>query len=117
MIKLRKIKIIKNEKGNLIKFINKNNLKIKFGEIYFSEVLPNKFKGWKFHENRNQLMTIASGKVRFSFKSKNTNKLKIKTLSFPKRLSTIFIPKKAYYSFKCLSNKKALLVNIIDEIV
>ena len=114
-IKLIKNKIIKNEKGNLIKFINKKNLRIKFGEIYFSEVLPNKSKGWKYHENRNQLMTITSGKVRFSFKNKN--KLKTVTLSFPERLCSIYVPKKTYYSFKCLSSKKALIVNIIDEVV
>ena len=45
MIKKIKIKIIKNVKGNIIKFFNFNQkLLKKYGEIYFSEVKRNKFK-------------------------------------------------------------------------
>ena len=115
MIKIIKNKIIKNKNGNLIKFTNKNKLKMKFGELYFSEVLPNKFKGWKYHEKRNQLLTIVSGKVKFFFKFKN--KKKTVTMNYPDNTCSIFIPKKTHYSFKCISKKKGIIVNIIDEIV
>ena len=64
MIKKKKIKVIKNSKGNIIKFINSKELPIKkFGEIYFSEVKPNIFKGWKFHNLRSQYLTVISGNV------------------------------------------------------
>ena len=107
MIRIIKNKIIKNNNGNLIKFTNKNKLKIKFGEVYFSEVLPNKFKGWKYHEKRNQLLTIVSGKIKFFFKYKN--KKRVVTLNYPNNISSIFIPKKTHYAFKCISKKKVLL--------
>ena len=116
MIKKIKIKKIKNSKGNIIKFFNfKLRLLNKYGEIYFSEVKKNKFKGWKFHERKNQVMTISSGIVEFSFKKKNQGKIiKIK-LSYPNNLYAIYIPKKTFYSFKCLSKQKAIIVNLVDE--
>ena len=70
MIKKIKIKTINNEKGNIIKFFNfDQKLLKKYGEIYFSEVKRNKFK--KFHSKKNQVMTICSGVVEFSFKKRD----------------------------------------------
>lgn len=116
MIKFFKNKIIINKKGNLVKFVNSKNLGFKFGEVYFSEVLIDNFKGWKYHQNRNQLLTIVNGKVKFFFKNKS-KKIKTITLNYPKNIRSIFIPKRTHYAFKCLSKKKAIIVNIIDEIV
>ena len=52
----------------------KDNFFNKFGEIYFSEVCPKKFKGWKIHKKRTQLITVVNGSVKFFIKKK---KLKI----------------------------------------
>ena len=50
-IKIINNKIIKNKKGDVIKFLNKkNNLFRGFGEIYFSEIKKNHTKGWNFHK-------------------------------------------------------------------
>ncbi len=118
MIRTKKIKIIKNSKGNIIKFVNKNQLPLnKFGEIYFSEIKPNTTKDWKYHQNRNQYLTIADGSVIFSFKKKKNGKIKKILLKYPNKLNSIFIPKKYYYKFECISKKKSIIVNIIDEIV
>lgn len=116
MIKKIKIRIIKNVKGNIIKFFNFNQKFLKkYGEIYFSEVKKNKFKGWKYHEKKNQIMTICSGTVEFSFKKKVNGKIKKIKLSYPKNLHAIYIPKKTFYSFKCLSKQNVMIVNLVDE--
>ena len=117
MIKKKKIKVIKNPKGKIIKFANYKELPLnKIGEIYFSEVKPNKFKGWKFHNSRNQYLTVVNGNVEFSFKKKINSKIK-KVLISSQKPYAIFIPKKIYYSFKCYSKTKAIIINIIDEII
>jgi len=118
MIRKKKIKIIKNPKGNIVKFVNKNQLPFKkFGEIYFSEIKPNTIKNWKYHENRNQYLTIVEGSVVFFFKKKIKGKIKKILLKYPNKLNSIFIPKKYFYKFKCISKKKSIIVNIIDEII
>ncbi len=118
MIKKKKIKVIKNPKGKIIKFANYKELPLnKIGEIYFSEVKPNKFKGWKFHNSRNQYLTVVTGSVEFSFKNQINGKIKKILINSKKNLYGIFIPKKVFYSFKCNSKNKAIIINIIDEII
>ena len=46
----------------------KDNFFSKFGEMYFSEVHPKKFKGWKIHKKRTQLITVVNGSVKFFIK-------------------------------------------------
>tara|TARA_B100001059_G_scaffold234160_1_gene275936 strand:- start:638 stop:1006 length:369 start_codon:yes stop_codon:yes gene_type:complete len=116
--KTEKIQIIKNSKGNLYKMLSKkHNFFKKFGEIYFSEVHPKKFKGWKYHEKRTQIMTVISGKIRFFLKKKISDKPKQIDISFSKKIKLLKIEPKVFYSFKCLSKKKSLIVNLIDEAI
>ena len=117
MIKKYIIKVIENSKGNIIKFADFKKLPLKkMGEIYFSEVKPKVFKGWKYHNSRNQYLTVISGNVDFFFKKKINSKIKKVSISSQKPYA-IFIPKKIYYSFKCCSKNKAIIINIIDEII
>ena len=117
MIK-KKIKIIKNHRGNIVKFADLNSLPFKkLGEIYFSEVKPKLRKGWKYHNLRNQYLTVAYGSVEFSFKKSLKDKIKKIIINIKNKQYALFIPKKTYYSFKCLSKDKAIIVNIIDEVV
>lgn len=115
-MKIKKLKIIDlKSRGKIIKFLNIKDLGFKkFKEIYFSETPPNVFKGWKYHENRNQILTIIKGSIVFFRRGKEIQKIKI---SYPRKIYKIFIPKKTYYAFKCTSKSSAIIVNIIDEIV
>tara|TARA_Y100000741_G_scaffold365216_1_gene360760 strand:- start:6970 stop:7329 length:360 start_codon:yes stop_codon:yes gene_type:complete len=118
VIKKKNIKIIKNSKGNIIKFADLNNMPFKkLGEIYFSEIKPNSFKGWKYHNLRNQYLTVVNGSVEFSFKKNPKDKIKKIIINIKNKQHALYIPKKTHYSFKCLSKNKAVIVNIIDEVV
>ena len=118
MIKKIKIKLIKKKKLNITKFANLKKLPFKkLGEIYFSEAEPNLWSTWKFYDRRNQYLTVASGSVKFLYKEKLKGKKKIITLSSEKQSFALYIPKKHYYRFKCTSKNKALIINIIDEVV
>ena len=114
----KKIKVIKNPNGNLFKLFSKNHdFFKKFGEIYYTEVHPNKFKGWKFHTKRTQVISVVSGKVRFFLKKNEEDKPKIVDIESPNKLILLKIEPKTFYSFECKSKKKSILINIIDEIV
>ena len=114
----KKIKVIKNPKGNLFKLFSKNHdFFKKFGEIYYTEVHSNKFKGWKFHAKRTQVISVVSGKVRFFLKKKEEDKPEIVDIESPNKLILLKIEPKTFYSFECKSKKKSILINIIDEVV
>jgi hypothetical protein len=115
MIKKEKIKLIKFYKGNIIKFFDFKRYIKKCNEIYFSEVKKKYFKGWKFHKDRKQVMTITAGTVDFYFKKKENSKPKRLRLSYPNNLYLIHIPEKIFYCFKCVSKQNALIVNLISK--
>ena len=116
--KLNKIKVIKLSKGNLFKILSKDHKFFKkFGEAYISEIYPGKFKGWKFHEQRTQIISVINGKVRFYFKKKLLEKPKFVDLSFPRKLYLLKIEPKTFYSFECKSKNKSQILNFIDEVV
>ena len=65
-IKKIKTKVFKNHKGDLIKFISKNNQNFKsFGEIYFNEINYKKKKGWIKHKKNQCIFTVAYGEIDF----------------------------------------------------
>ena len=56
-LKIFQNKIIKNSKGDILKFVSTKNVFFKrFGEIYFSEIKKNKTKGWNFHKKNTCLI-------------------------------------------------------------
>ena len=115
LIKISKKKIIKNYKGNIIKFINnKNNLFKKFDEVYFSEIKPNMIKGWNYHKKNTCLISVIIGKVKFFIFDPSKKKL-LKIILSEKNNKIIQIPSKLWFSFKSFSSK-SILINIIDNV-
>jgi len=55
--------------------------------------------------------------VEFLYKKKLNGKTKKITINNSKQSFALYIPKKHYYRFKCTSKNKALIINIIDEVV
>jgi len=115
LIKISKGKIIKNKKGNIIKFIDKNNaLFKKFGEIYFSEIKLGQTKGWNYHKRNTCLLMVTSGKVKFSIYNEAADKIQNVILS-EKNNTILQIPPNFWFSFKSFY-KKSKIVNIVDNV-
>ena len=92
-IKTYKLKVIKNKKGDILKYLSvKNNYFIKFGECYFNEIKKNETKGWNYHKYNQCLLSAPFGKVEFTFTlepGKKTKKITIgKKKSFNYRSTT-----------------------------
>ena len=118
MIKKIKIKLVKKKKLKIIKFANIKKIPLKkLGEIYFSEVAPNLWSTWKFYESRNQYLTVVNGSVEFLWKERLNGVKKKIILNSLRQPSALYIPEKHYYCFKCISKNKAIIINIIDEVV
>ena len=83
-IKIKSYRIIKNKKGNIIKFLDKkNNLFLGFGEIYFSEIKKNQTKGWNYHKKNTCTIVVPIGQV--LFKIFNSRKKKLFQISIGKK--------------------------------
>lgn len=118
-MKVKKNKVIDlKKKGKIIKFFyGEDKFLKKIKEVYFSEVPPKVIKDWKFHNNRNQIMTVVKGEIILEYKKKKEDIPKKIKLSLKKNSIKIYIKKKTYYKFRCVSKENALIANIIDESV
>jgi dTDP-4-dehydrorhamnose 3,5-epimerase-like enzyme len=116
-IKTIRLKVLKNPKGDLIKYINKNSKFFKkFGEAYFVEIKKNYEKGWNFHKRYCCLFTVPFGKVRFTFLSNINKKKKIKVITIGKKnLSLIYVPPRIWFKFKSIS-KISVIANTLNGI-
>tara|TARA_B100000579_G_scaffold225826_1_gene184943 strand:+ start:39 stop:431 length:393 start_codon:yes stop_codon:yes gene_type:complete len=114
-IKIYKLDKLKNLKGDVLKYLNKNNKYFKkFGEVYFTEIKEKQIKGWNFHKKCQCLITVPVGKVKFVFAEKISGRKKVITIG-KKNYSIIVVPPRIWFSFTSLE-KISLVVNTINEI-
>ena len=114
-IKIYKLNKLKNLKGDVLKYLNKNNKYFKkFGEIYFTEIKKKKIKGWNFHKKCQCLLTVPVGKVKFEFAEKISGRKKVIIIG-KKNYSIIVVPPRIWFNFTSLE-KISLVVNTINEI-
>lgn len=106
-------KIIKNNKGDIIKFLDRKNKFFKgFGDIYFSEIHKNKFKGWNYHKKNTCTIIAPMGEV--NFRIFNPINKKMFKISIGKRNNKIIqIPPGFWFSFTT-KNKKSLIANFMN---
>ena len=117
-IKIIKNKIIKNNKGDIKKFLTKNSKEFNgFGECYFSEIKPGNVKPWKKNLTTFQMIAVISGRVKFFLIDDRILTKKIYknfVLDDSKNFNKIIIPKNIWYSFENLSKKKSILFNFLN---
>jgi len=115
LIKKIKLKKIKNKKGNILKYLNKNTLyPKKFGETYFNQIKKNQKKGWILHKKYFCYISVPIGKIQFTYKKNFNSKEKILILS-SKKYFLLRVSPKIWFSIKGMK-KLSLLVNTITGI-
>lgn len=87
-----------------------------FGEIYFSEILPNCVKAWKKHTLQTQLFAVPAGLIRLVLydgrqNSPTNGKLEKLLLGRPDNYELVQIPPGIWYGFQCLSSQPAMICN------
>ena len=107
--------IIKVEGGNVMKIMKMSDYKeFKFGEAYFSSIDFNYIKGWKMQLKMTSNICIPIGEVKFTFVSEDFKCNKTFILG-ENNYGIISIPPRIWYSFKGLSEKTSLILNISDS--
>lgn len=91
----------------------------RFGECYFSEVLPGAIKAWKRHREQTQQLAVPIGRLRMVLyddrpDSSTRGKLQEMELGRPDCYARLQIPPGIWYGFSCMSKTPALLANCAD---
>jgi len=116
---VQKLRQIIDDRGRVMHMIRADDpLFEKFGEIYFSEVLPGVVKAWKRHERMTQLFTVPIGVIKlvvYDGRDNSKSKENLNILEFGRdNYQLVKIPPKLWYGFKCVSEYPALLANFAD---
>jgi dTDP-4-dehydrorhamnose 3,5-epimerase len=92
---------------------------VRFGECYFSEVLPGAIKAWKRHRAQTQNFSVPTGRIKLVIfddrpGSPTRGVLSAMELGRPDAYRRVRVPPGLWYGFACLSATPALLANCAD---
>lgn len=92
---------------------------VRFGECYFSEVLPGAVKAWKRHRSQTQNLAVPVGRVRLVIyddreQSTTRGQVLVMEMGRPNAYQRVKIPPGLWYGFICISAAPALLANCAD---
>jgi dTDP-4-dehydrorhamnose 3,5-epimerase len=119
-VKIIPLREISDERGAVLHMLRNDSPDfIAFGECYFSEVLPGVTKGWKKHHIQTQNFAVPVGHLRIVLYDDRNNSsthgvVQNIEIGRPNLYRRITIPPGIWYSFSCISEEKALLVNCVD---
>lgn len=116
---ITKKKQIIDERGKIKHMMrNDDSLFKKFGEIYFSEVFPNKIKAWHLHKKMTLNYVVVSGNVKIVLfddrkESKTFGKIQEIFLS-NENYCLVTVPPLIWNGFESTDNKSAIIANCSD---
>lgn len=117
---LHKLNQIHDPRGAVYHYMKSTSLGFAgFGEVYFSKILCNVIKGWKYHKDSVQNFCVPYGILKVVLVDKRAespthglvNEIILNDTDEYNRLT---IPPKIWYSFKSLSVDFTLLSNLIN---
>ena len=109
-VRLLKLNQFRDERGAVYQYIKKSSNEFDaFGEVYFSKILFNVVKGWKFHKESIQNLCVPYGKLRIvlfddRIESSTRGMIDEILLDDTDEYYLLTIPPKIWYSFKSVSS-------------
>lgn len=92
----------------------------RFGECYFSEVLPGAVKAWKRHRVQTQNLAVPIGRIRLVIyddreRSRTRGRLTVLEVGRPDAYCRVRIPPGVWYGFAAVGPAAALIANCADR--
>lgn len=119
-VTLTELRQISDKRGALLHMLRCDASEFsRFGECYFSEVLPGAIKAWKRHRMQTQNLAVPMGRIRMVIYddregSATRGQLQELELGRPDAYLRIQIPSGLWYGFACIGDTPALLANCTD---
>jgi dTDP-4-dehydrorhamnose 3,5-epimerase len=119
-ILINTLSIFSDDRGAVLHMIRSDsNGYNKFGEVYFSEVLPKSIKAWKKHSLQTQNLSVPVGMIKlviYDDRELSSTKGNIQTiyLGRPDNYVRVTIPPNLWYGFTSIGDEKSLVVNCAD---
>ena len=118
-IKITPLKQIEDSRGKVMHMLRNDSKNfVKFGEIYFSTVHPNKVKGWHLHQKMTLNYAVVSGKIKLVLydvrpNSKTRGQIQEFFLS-ENNYNLVSVPPLIWNGFKGIGDSTAIVANCAD---
>jgi len=119
-VTLTELRQINDERGAVLHMLRNDAPEFtRFGECYFSEVLPGAIKAWKRHRAQTQNLAVPVGRIRmviYDDREMSTTRGQLQELELgrPDAYLLLKIPPSLWYGFSCISSTPAILANCAD---
>jgi len=119
-VTITELREISDERGAVLHMLRSDAPEfVRFGECYFSEVVPGAIKAWKRHSTQTQNLAVPVGRIRMVIyddreSSPTRGHLQVLELGRPDAYLRLRIPSGLWYGFTCISTTPALLANCTD---
>jgi dTDP-4-dehydrorhamnose 3,5-epimerase len=119
-VKVKNLKIVPDQRGKLMEMLRcDDEIYEAFGQVYFTTALPGVVKAWHYHRQQSDNFICVAGKIKLGlFDGREDSPTKGETNVFYLSLDEpklVFIPKMVYHGFKCVSEKEAMVINVITK--
>jgi dTDP-4-dehydrorhamnose 3,5-epimerase len=117
---IQPLKEIMDERGAVLHMLRSDSpLFKKFGEIYFSLILPGVVKGWKRHRRLTQHFAVPVGQIHLvlfddRLDSPSLGHLEEVLVGRPDHYHLVVIPPMLWYGFQAIGSTPALVANCTD---
>ena len=117
---ISKLREIRDQRGSVLHHLRCDAPEFtRFGECYFSEVLPGAVKAWKRHSRQTQNLAVPVGRIRLAIYDDRSGSatygvLSVFELGRPDAYLRLRIPPGLWYGFTGISPAPALLANCAD---
>jgi len=115
-VKIKKLKIIPDERGRLMEILRRDDEMFKsFGQVYMTTARPGIVKAWHYHKKQEDNFTCVHGKMRLAlYDARKNSPTRGEANEFVLSLEDpmlVTIPKMVYHGFKCASDCEAVVIN------
>jgi dTDP-4-dehydrorhamnose 3,5-epimerase len=120
-VALTPLRQISDARGSVLHMLRADDPEFtRFGECYFSEIVPGAVKAWKRHKHQTQLLAVPTGRITLVLyddreESPTRGRHSITELGRPDAYVRVRIPPGIWYGFRCLGDTPALIANCPDQ--
>ncbi|CAN5311839.1 hypothetical protein BH09SUM1_BH09SUM1_14710 [soil metagenome] len=120
-VKTRKLSVNCDERGRLMEMLRADDkeMDVRFGQVYMTTAYPGVTKAWHYHKLQTDHFVCISGMMKLVlYDSRETSPTKGLINQFflgEHNALLVEIPNLVYHGFKCISEKEAMVINIVTE--
>ena len=119
-VQIKKLKVVPDERGRLMEILRADDsLFSKFGQVYMTTTYPKVIKGWHYHKQQDDNITVIKGMLKvvlYDNREKSPTKGEVNEFFAGEHNPIlVHVPVGVLHGWKCISETEAIVINLVTE--